>query len=98
DHKKLQDFRNWLLGERKTIQHKVLQIKADAEAIKTRLGLNWADFKGGSRSPLFFFERMGNGTGLFTSISATLSACPDNLEAWSTKKVPSDLIELAFNE
>ncbi|HLU90852.1 MAG TPA: UvrD-helicase domain-containing protein, partial [Cyclobacteriaceae bacterium] len=97
DPNKIQKFRNGLFEERKAIKQKVLKIKNDAAAIIGRLGLTWTDFKGGSRSPLLFFERIGQDTELFPTVSTSLASCPDNLEVWSTRKGPVDLIEQAFH-
>lgn len=97
DAQNILDFRSRLFEERKGIRNRIRKIKEEAEAIKNQYGLNWEDFKGGSRSFILFFERLDKGSVLFPAISATLSSCPDNLPAWSTQKGPVAQIEQAYH-
>lgn len=97
DPQNILDFRLRLFEGREVIRNRVRKIKEEAEAIKNQYGLNWEDFKGGSRSFILFFERMDQGNSLFPNISATLASCPDNLAAWSTQKGPVAQIEQAYH-
>lgn len=98
DPQNILDFRSRLFSERKLIRDRVRQIKEKADTIRSKYGLSWMDFKGGSRSFILFFERLDQGNVLFPNVSATLAGCPDNLSAWSTQKGPVALIEQAYHE
>lgn len=89
-------FRSRLFEERGMIQKIVIGIKKKAEAIIGQEGLKWTDFKGGSRSPLLFFDKLDSGKTLFPKISPSIQNCVDNVEAWFTKKGPFLQIENAF--
>ena len=97
DPQNILDFRSRLIEGREVIRNRIRKIKEEAEAIKNQYGLNWEDFKGGSRSFILFFERMDQGNILFPNISTTLASCPDNLAAWSTQKGPVAQIEQAYH-
>ena len=97
DPKNIIDFRSRLFAGRKALRDRVRQIKNRAEAIRSEFGLNWTDFKGGSRSFILFFERLDQRNMLFPDVSATLAGCPDNLPAWSTQKGPIAQIEQAYH-
>src|SRR5690554_1260300 len=96
DPENILNFRSRLFEERKSIRKQVQRIKEEADLIRERCGLNWTDFRGGSKSALLFFERLDKGNELFPTISATLSCCPDNPENWFTKKGPVAQIEQAY--
>lgn len=97
DPQNIIEFRLRLFQEREQIKKRIREIKKEAEAIRERFGLTWADFKGGSRSFILFFDRLDRGNDLFPTISNTLATCPDNLSAWSTKKGPVEQIEQAYH-
>lgn len=90
-------FRSRLFEERNAIRKRIREIKAEAEGIRADHGLIWSDFKGGSRSPVLFFERLGKGRALFPSISSSLLTWPDRVEEWCSKAGPSTEIQEAYS-
>lgn len=94
------------LEEYKTELHKIIsstesRVKALGEKGKKILSDFWldaSDIKGGSRSPLFTFDRLAAGE--MKTPSDTFMKLADNLDNFFTKTTPNDkraLIEEAFN-
>ncbi|OYX10068.1 MAG: DNA helicase UvrD, partial [Algoriphagus sp. 32-45-6] len=56
----LGEFRKQLQSERRKLIAEAEEMKAKAESIRVQFGLEWTDFKGGSRSFALRFSRLGD--------------------------------------
>jgi ATP-dependent exoDNAse (exonuclease V) beta subunit len=79
----------------RTAESEARQLGEQALALMAQHELTPADFKGGSRSPLYFFERLCNG--VMNEPSATFRNLAGNEEAFCSKTAPPHK-RLAINE
>lgn len=93
----IRGFRAGIFTQREQIRQKVLKIKQDAAKLVAQVGLSWEDFKGGTRSPMLFFERLDRGRDLFPNISNSLLRWVDNPDEWCSKNGRVDLIQQAYD-
>ena len=61
-------------------------------ALLKQFALQPSDFKGGSRSPFFYFEKLARGE--MKEPTATFQALPDNPDAYTTKTTPPGLRQI----
>lgn len=61
-------------------------------ALLKQFALQPSDFKGGSRSPFFYFEKLAKGE--MKEPTATFQALPDNPDAYTTKTTPPGLRQI----
>lgn len=71
-----------------TTEGQARRLGEQALAVLSRHGLHPSDFKGGSRSPLHFFERLA--AGVMGEPSATFRSLADSNEAFYTRTTPPD--------
>ena len=96
DPENIRAFRTGIFMQREQIRKKVLNVKQEAQRLVDQIGLNWEDFKGGTKSPVLFFERLDKGRELFPKISATLLRWVDNPDEWCKKNGSVELIQQAY--
>ena len=83
DKKALDNYRNELYGIIRSVETAAKELGEQGLLILNKYGLKATDFKGGSRSPLLFFDRLVQGE--MKEPSATFIGLADNLEACFTK-------------
>lgn len=88
----LEDYKNELYTIIRQVEEEARQLGEKGMAVLNRYGLNPADFKGGSRSPLFLFEKLA--TGEFKEPSATFVKLADGMEGCYTKTTPEALVSI----
>ena len=99
DKQALADYQRILFILIKSTEEEAKQIGASGISLLNRYNLLPSDFKGGSRSPLFYFNRLSNGE--IKEPSETFKNLADNIEACYTKTTKPDKInkiEKAFND
>jgi ATP-dependent exoDNAse (exonuclease V) beta subunit len=98
DKQALSRYKNTLFAMIRSTETEAKQIGEQGIATLDRYGLQPSDFKGGSRSALFFFERLAKGN--MKEPSDTFISMAGNLDACYTKTTPPDkrrAIEDAFD-
>ncbi|MDR1601506.1 MAG: UvrD-helicase domain-containing protein [Tannerella sp.] len=86
DKQALAEYKDMLWRIIRTAESEARQLGEQALSIMARHELTPSDFKGSSRSPLFFFERLFNG--VMNEPSATFRNLAGNEEALCTKTTP----------
>jgi ATP-dependent exoDNAse (exonuclease V) beta subunit len=78
-----------------TVESKARQLGQEGLEIMTRYALAPTDFKGGSRSPFLFFEKLAKGE--MNPPTSTFLNLADNVDQWCTKTSPcGDTIRCSF--
>ena len=95
DKEALSDYKNTLSGILRSTEAGAKQIGQEALSILAQYQLHPSDFKGGSRSPVFFFESLAKG--VLKDPSASFRKLADDMEACYTKKTPPDKIQAIEN-
>lgn len=83
DKKALDDYKNELYGIIRSVEATAKELGERGLAILNKYALKTSDFKGGSRSPLNFFDRLVQGE--MKEPSATFIGLADNLDGCFTK-------------
>jgi ATP-dependent exoDNAse (exonuclease V) beta subunit len=98
DKRSLAEYRDTLFGIMRATESEARQLGERALALLSAHGLTPSDFKGGSRSPLYFFERLAGGA--MDEPSATFRSLVDNGDALCGKTTPprmQEVIRAAFH-
>ena len=98
DKNALEQYKNSLYAIIHSVEKEAKELGERALALMNQYGLKPSDFKGGSRSVLFFFEKLMKGE--MKPPSAGFIGLTDNLEGCFTKTMRAELrqtIELVFN-
>ncbi|MDR1644287.1 MAG: UvrD-helicase domain-containing protein [Tannerellaceae bacterium] len=98
DKQSLDAFQNECYALIRSTEKQLKDLGQEALRIIHQFGLQPSDFKQGSRSPFFYFERLAKGE--IKEPPATLTACTGNLAACYAKTAPPATIQLigcAFN-
>ena len=91
DKQALADYQNILFAIKNTTEKEAKDIGAAGLSVLKRHNLHPSDFKGESRSPLFFFERLAQGE--MKEPSKTFRNLADNAEVWYKKTTKPDVIQ-----
>lgn len=86
DKKALGNYKNTLYGIIRSVEGEAKKLGERGMALLNKYALQPSDFKGGSRSPLTFFQKLIQGE--MKPPSATFLALADNLEGCFTKTTP----------
>jgi ATP-dependent exoDNAse (exonuclease V) beta subunit len=86
DKQTLDEYKNMLWSIVRATESEARQLGEQALVLMSRHALTPSDFKGGSRSPLYFFERLSKGVMSEPSVTFRNLAC--NEEAFYTKTTP----------
>lgn len=95
DKQALETYRKDLYAIINAIENEAKQLGERGLAIISRYGLHPSDFKNGSRSPLFFLEKLVKGE--MKEPSATFRGLVDNVDAYSTKTTPLETFRAIGN-
>lgn len=99
DKKALEDYKNELYGIIRSVEGEAKKLGERGMAILDKYALQPSDFKGGSRSPLGFLQKLVQGE--MKPPSATFIGLADQLEACFTKTTPlgtRQIIGCAFED
>lgn len=91
DKEALTDYKNTLFAIIRSTEAEAKQIGKEALSVLAQYNLHPSDFKGGSRSPLFFFERLAKG--IMKEPTDSFRKLAGDVEACYTKKTPADKIQ-----
>lgn len=89
DKKDLEEYKNHLYTIIQTTEEDAKRLGEQGISLLKCYGLKPSDFKGGSRSPLNFLEKLANGE--MKPPNATFTGLANNLEGCFTKTTPSDI-------
>lgn len=89
DKQALEAYKQELYAIIRSAEAEARRLGEEGAALLKRSGLSPADFKGGSRSPLFYLERLAGGE--MKEPTATFRALADHPEAYTTRSTPPDL-------
>ncbi|SEG14031.1 UvrD-helicase domain-containing protein [Parabacteroides chinchillae] len=89
DKDALEEYKNDLYAIIRSVEREAKRLGEKGMALLKQYGLQPSDFKGGSRSPLFFFEKLANGE--MKEPSATFMGLADNLDGCFTKTTSQSL-------
>lgn len=85
ENDKLDALKRHVMAKRKELVNEALEIKHEANRIREAWGLNWSDFKNGSRSHVNKFDALGNPLDPIPELSPSQIGLVDNPEGWYTK-------------
>ena len=93
----LGEFRKQLHAERRKLIAEAEEMKAKAESIRVQFGLEWTDFKGGSRSFALRFSRLGDPKFPFPELTEVMLRDLSDSNNWFSKgaKNASNIISAA---
>lgn len=83
----LGEFRKQLQSERRKLIAEAEEMKAKAESIRVQFGLEWTDFKGGSRSFALRFSRLGDPKFPFPELTEVMLRDLPDSNNWFSKGV-----------
>ena len=89
DKQALEKYKNALFAMIRTEESRAKRLGEEGIALLDKYGLSPADFKGGSRSPLFFLQKLAAGE--MKEPSATFCSLADHVEAAYTAKTDETL-------
>lgn len=89
DKNVLEAYKKDLYAIIRSVESEAKRLGEEALALLKQYGLQPSDFKGGSRSPLFFFEKLSNGE--MKEPTATFAGLADQVEACFTKTMSPGL-------
>lgn len=81
----LGEFRQYIRSERAKLKVEAESMKQKAEEIRVAHGLEWTDFKGGTRSFALNFGRLGDPEKPFTKLEASRIEKLNDLSEWASK-------------
>ena len=88
DKSALAEYKKELFALIRSVEAEARRMGEEGKALLKRYGLEPSDFKGNSRSPFFYFDRLARGE--MKEPTATFQGLVDNLEAYSTRTTPTD--------
>ncbi|MBS4070042.1 MAG: UvrD-helicase domain-containing protein [Algoriphagus sp.] len=93
----LGEFRKQLHAERRKLIAEAEEMRAKAESIRAQFGLDWTDFKGGSRSFALRFSRLGDPKFPFPELTEVMLRDLPDANNWFSKgaKNASNIISAA---
>ena len=91
DKESLAKYKNMLFAIIRSTETEAKKLGKEALAILVSHNLHPSDFKGGSRSPVFFFERLAKG--VMKEPTASFKKLAEGSNACYTKKTPTDKIQ-----
>lgn len=91
DKEALTDYKNTLFAIIRSTEAEAKQIGKEVLSVLAQHNLHPSDFKGGSRSPLFFFERLAKG--IMKEPTESFRKLAGDVEACYTKKTSADKIQ-----
>ena len=92
DKQALDAYKNELYAIIRSVEAETKRLGEEGVALLKQFALQPSDFKGGSRSPFFYFEKLARGE--MKEPTATFQALPDNPEAYTTKTTPPGLRQI----
>jgi len=92
DKQALNAYKNELYAIIRSVEAEAKRLGEEGVALLKQFALQPSDFKGGSRSPFFYFEKLAKGE--MKEPTATFQALPDNPEAYTTKTTPPGLRQI----
>lgn len=99
DKRSLEEYKNELYTIIRSVESDAKRLGEEGLALLKKFALSPSDIKGGSRSPLFFLERLAKGE--MKEPTATFQGLVDNVDAYSTKTTSlgtRQIIGCAFEE
>ncbi|WP_100627381.1 UvrD-helicase domain-containing protein [Algoriphagus formosus] len=81
----LGEFRQYIRSERAKLKAEAESMKQKAEEIRVAHGLEWTDFKGGTRSFALNFGRLGDSEKPFTKLESSRIEKLNDLSEWASK-------------
>ncbi|MDO4703887.1 exodeoxyribonuclease V subunit beta [Tannerella sp.] len=88
DRAALAEYKNMLYAIIRSTESQAVQIGEKGQRVMEQYGLQPSDFKGGSRSAFFLFDRLVKGS--MKEPSTTFKALPDKVENWYAKTIPPE--------
>ena len=92
DKQALDAYKNELYAIIRSVEAEAKRLGEEGVALLKQFALQPSDFKGGSRSPFFYFEKLARGE--MKEPTATFQTLPDNPEAYTTKTTPPGLRQI----
>lgn len=92
DKQALDTYKNELYAIIRSVETEARRLGEEGMALLKRFAIQPSDVKGGSRSPLFYFERLAKGE--MKEPSATFQGLVDNVDAYTTKTTPPGLRQI----
>ena len=92
DKQALDAYKNELYAIIRSVEAEAKRLGEEGVALLKQFALQPSDFKGGSRSPFFYFEKLAKGE--MKEPTATFQALPDNPDAYTTKTTPPGLRQI----
>ena len=92
DKQALNAYKNELYAIIRSVEAEAKRLGEEGVALLKQFALQPSDFKGGSRSPFFYFEKLARGE--MKEPTATFQALPDNPDAYTTKTTPPGLRQI----
>ena len=92
DKQALDTYKNELYAIIRSVEAEAKRLGEEGVALLKQFALQPSDFKGGSRSPFFYFEKLARGE--MKEPTATFQALPDNPDAYTTKTTPPGLRQI----
>ena len=92
DKQALDAYKNELYAIIRSVEAEAKRLGEEGVALLKQFALQPSDFKGGSRSPFFYFEKLARGE--MKEPTATFQALPDNPDAYTTKTTPPGLRQI----
>ena len=92
DKQALDAYKNELYAIIRSVEAEARRLGEEGVALLKQFALQPSDFKGGSRSPFFYFEKLARGE--MKEPTATFQTLPDNPDAYTTKTTPPGLRQI----
>ncbi|MDR1357279.1 MAG: UvrD-helicase domain-containing protein [Tannerellaceae bacterium] len=92
DKQTLEVYKNELYAIIRSTESRLKELGAKGAAVLHRYALQPSDFKGSSRSPMFYFDKLAAGE--IKEPTATFVALVDNVEGCYTKTTPGDVVPI----
>ncbi|MDR1258889.1 MAG: UvrD-helicase domain-containing protein [Tannerellaceae bacterium] len=92
DKQTLESYKNELYSIISTTEAELRELGKRGMEIMSRYALQPSDFRGGSRSTMFYFDKLARGD--IKEPSAAFVAMEDNPDAWYTKTTPPGVVQI----
>ncbi|MDR1980955.1 MAG: UvrD-helicase domain-containing protein [Tannerellaceae bacterium] len=99
DKQLLERYKDTLYAVIRSVESEAKRLGEEGTSLMRQYGLQPSDFKGVSRSPLYFFEKLRSGE--MKEPSATFTGLVDTVENWYTRTTPPAIVQIigcAFEE